>query len=252
MQSLLKNIVRGITMRYGKFPSLYRKICKPMGEEYAEYLRRHGNFYQIGERCSILPETVFTDPAYVRIGNNVHLSSCTFIGHDGCIAMLNRAYNVKLDSVGKIDIRDNVFIGYNAIILPNVTIGPNAIVAAGAVVTKDVAEGDIVAGVPAKPIGRIENLVKKLQAKTQNLPWAELINRRADSFDPEMESLLIQLRVSHFYSDRSTDAATSIASESQEYVPSYNELLRAPITQVGAPKSSDLVVQKDEVAPSRR
>ena len=42
---------------------------------------------------------------------------------------------VKLDAVGKIDIRDNVFVGYGAIILRGVTIGPNAIVAAGAVVT---------------------------------------------------------------------------------------------------------------------
>lgn len=199
MQAMIKKIVRTLAMRYGKFPKLYRQLCQPMGGEYAEYLRRHGNFHQCGENCSILTTTVFTDPAYVRIGNNVHFSSCTLIGHDGSIAMLNRAYNVKLDSVGKIDIRDNVFIGYNAIVLPNVTIGPNAIVAAGAVVTKDVAEGDIVAGVPAKPIGRVEDLVKKLQVKTQTLPWAELINRREGSFDPEIEPQLTQLRVSHFY-----------------------------------------------------
>lgn len=201
MQFILKKIVRELAMRYGKFPSLYRKLCQPMGEEYAEYLRRHGNLHQIGQYCSILPTTVFTDPAYVRIGNNVHFSSCTLIGHDGSIAMLNRAYKVKLDSVGKIDIHDNVFIGFNAIILPNVTIGPNAIVAAGAVVTKDVVKGDIVAGVPAKPIGRLEDLVKKLQDKTQNLPWANLINQREGAFDPEIESQLIQLRVSYFYSN---------------------------------------------------
>ncbi len=209
MRSLVKKIVRRLAWRYGKFPSLYRKLCQPMGEEYAEYLRRHGNLCEIGRHCSILTTTVFTDPAYVRIGNNVHFSSCTLIGHDGSIAMLNRAYNIKLDSVGKIDIHDNVFIGFNAIILPNVTIGPNAIVAAGAVVTKDVAQGDIVAGVPAKPIGRVEDLVKKLHAKTQTLPWADLINCREGGFDPEIEPQLIQLRVSHFYGNTSTQTATT-------------------------------------------
>ncbi len=208
MRSLLKKIVRILAWRYGKFPSLYRKLCQPTGGEYAEYLRCHGNLREIGQHCSILTTTVFTDPAYVRIGNNVHFSSCTLIGHDGSIAMLNRAYNIKLDSVGKIDIHDNVFIGFNAIILPNVTIGPNAIVAAGAVVTKDVAEGDIVAGVPAKPIGRVEDLVKKLQAKTQTLPWADLINLREGGFEPEIEPQLIQLRVSHFYGNTSTQTAT--------------------------------------------
>ena len=209
MTSLPKRIVRTLAMRYGKMPSLYHKICKPMGGEYAEYLRRHGNFYKIGQNCSILPTTIFTDPAYICIGNNVHFSSCILIGHDGSIAMLNHAYGLKLDSVGKIDIRDNVFIGYNAIILPNVTIGPNAIIAAGAVVTKDVAEGDIVAGVPAKPISRVEDLVKKLHTKTQNLPWADLINCREGGFDPEIELQLVQLRVSHFYSNTSTHTTIS-------------------------------------------
>lgn len=209
MYSLVKNIVRILAIRYGKLSSLYRKLCQPRGDEYAEYLRRHGKFYELGQHCSILPSTVFTDPAYVRIGNNVHFSSCSVIGHDGSIAMLNRAYNVKLDAVGKIDIRDNVFIGLNAIILPNVTIGPNAIIAAGAVVTKDVAEGSIVAGVPAQPIGRVEDLVKKLEAETDSLPWAEIIQHREGGFAPELEPQLVRLRVSHFYGNLSTQFATA-------------------------------------------
>ena len=48
---------------------------------------------------------------------------------------------------------DYVFIGPRAIILPGVNIGKGAVVAAGAVVTKDVPERTIVAGVPAKVIG---------------------------------------------------------------------------------------------------
>ena len=200
--NLLQNIVRTIAMKSGKFSRLYVRLCQPMGDDYAEYLRLHGDFYAIGKHCSILTSTVFTDPEYVRLGNNVHFSSCTLIGHDGSIAMLNRAYNLKLDSVGKIDIKDNVFIGYNAIVMPNVTIGPNAVVAAGAVVTKDVPEGAIVAGVPAKSIGRVEELAKKLELSTQLLPWSELINSRKGGFDAEIEPQLESLRISHFYGDQ--------------------------------------------------
>ena len=215
LKSTVQKILRHLAMRYGKFPALYTKFCNPSSEEYTEFLRRHGKLYAIGSNCSILPSTIFADPAYVRIGNNVHFSSCTLIGHDGSIAMLNRAYNVKLDSVGKIDIGDNVFIGYGAIILPNVTINSNAIVGAGAVVTKDVAEGDIVAGIPARPIGRVEDLVKKLQAQTQSLPWVDLINSREGGFDPAIEPELVELRVSYFYSNTPTSTVAPSAAVSQ-------------------------------------
>jgi len=220
LKSTVQKILRHLAMRYGKFPGLYTKFCNPSSEEYTEFLRRHGNLYAIGSNCTILPSTVFTDPAYVRIGNNVHFSSCTLIGHDASIAMLNRAYNVKLDSVGKIDIGDNVFIGYGALVLPNVTISSNVIVGAGAVVTKDVAEGDIVAGVPARPIGRVEDLVKKLQAQTQSLPWADLINSREGGFDPAIEPQLVQLRVSHFYGNTPTSTAARSAALPQ---PTFNK-----------------------------
>ncbi|MEG5060112.1 acyltransferase [Microcoleus sp. A2-C5] len=202
IKSTFQKILRHFAMRYGKFRGLYVKFCEPSSEEYTQFLRLHGNLYSIGENCTILPSTVFTDPTYVRIGNNVHFSTCTLIGHDGSIAMLNQAYNVKLDAVGKIDIRDNVFIGYNSLVLRNVTIGPNAIVAAGAVVTKDVAEGDIVAGVPAKPIGRVADLVEKWQAETQSLPWADLINSREGAYDPQMEPQLTEMRLSYFYRNK--------------------------------------------------
>jgi len=46
-------------------------------------------------------------------------------------------------------IGDNVWVGANATILPGVTIGCMSVVAAGAVVTKDVPSGVLVAGNPA-------------------------------------------------------------------------------------------------------
>lgn len=44
------------------------------------------------------------------------------------------------------------FVGLRAIVLPGVTLGKNSVVGAGAVVTRDVADGHIVAGNPAKPV----------------------------------------------------------------------------------------------------
>ena len=46
------------------------------------------------------------------------LALSTLLGHNGSIAILNKAYTVKLESVEKVDIKDNVFIGHGAIVMP--------------------------------------------------------------------------------------------------------------------------------------
>ena len=56
------------------------------------------------------------------------------------------------DNKGNIIIGNDVWIGYEAVILAGVTIGNGAIIGARAVVTKDVPPYTIVGGVPAKPI----------------------------------------------------------------------------------------------------
>jgi acetyltransferase-like isoleucine patch superfamily enzyme len=57
---------------------------------------------------------------------------------------------------GEIHIGKGVMVGMESMIMPGVTIGDGAIIAAGAVVTKDVEECSIVAGVPAKFIRKVK------------------------------------------------------------------------------------------------
>jgi acetyltransferase-like isoleucine patch superfamily enzyme len=188
-----------LAFKTGKYKKLYIKLCQPSGPEYAEFLKKWGGFYSIGNNCSIWPYTNITNPAYTRIGNNVMLTTCTVLGHDGSISVLNKAYGKKLDRVGKVDIKDNVFIGHGVIILPGVTIGANVIVGAGSIVTKDIPEGVIAVGNPAKPIGKTIDLVEKLEKQTRNLPWADLIAQREGSFDAALEPELKRLRVKYFF-----------------------------------------------------
>ena len=196
---LLCNQLRRYAMRTGRARSLYVRLCQPSGEDWAEFMRRHGGITRMGEHCRMLTGTLITDPALTSIGNNVHFSDCALIAHDGAVAMFARAYGSRVDAVGKIVIHDNVFIGFQAVVLRNVTIGPNAIVAAGAVVTHDVAEGDIVAGVPARPIGRVVDYVAKLDRETAALPWGEIIRRRANGHDPAVEPELAAWRREHYF-----------------------------------------------------
>ena len=53
---------------------------------------------------------------------------------------------------GRIIIEEDVWIGSNCNILPNVLIGKGSIIGAGSVVTKNIPEYSIAAGVPAKVI----------------------------------------------------------------------------------------------------
>lgn len=192
-----------LALKHGRLVRVWLKFGRPTSEQYIEHLRRNVGVYAIGQDCHINHDAVFTDPAYVRIGNNVCLSTCTLVGHDAVVSVLNRAYGVKLDSVGKIDIKDNVFVGMGAILLPGITVGPDAVIAAGAVVVRDMPAACIVGGVPAKVIGNTRDLVDRLQHSTDKLPWANLIRQREGSFDPQLEPKLKQLRVAHFYGEPS-------------------------------------------------
>jgi acetyltransferase-like isoleucine patch superfamily enzyme len=200
MTTLIRAIIRMIAFKTGRLHRFYVRICAPTGDEYACYLRVRRTFHAQGEFCYILPTTTFTDPHLVEMGNNVQMATCTVLGHDGSISMLNPAYGKVLDSVGPVRLKDNVFIGHNAIIMPNVTIGPNAIVAAGALVIRDVPEGKIVCGVPAKVIGSVETLVAFREQETRGLPWADLLNKRGISgHDPALEPELRAKRLAHFF-----------------------------------------------------
>lgn len=69
------------------------------------------------------------------------------------------------DNKGDIIVGNDVWIGYDAIIMAGVTIGDGAIIATRAVVTKDVPAYTIVGGVPAKPIKRrfTDEVIERLQ-----------------------------------------------------------------------------------------
>lgn len=81
---------------------------------------------------------------YSHIGDNVTLHGNNCIGNDG--------KTLAAPTIG-----DNVDIGFGAIIIGNVNIANDIVIGAGAVVNKSFTEpGVIIAGVPAKIIGRKE------------------------------------------------------------------------------------------------
>lgn len=128
------------------------------------YMKKHKVFKEMGENVLFQPRIIPSDPELIKLHNNIVVgSNTTFVNHDFIHSVFNNyvgEYRYGYNA-GCIEIMDNVFIGTGSIIMPNVRIGPNAIVAAGSVVTKDVKENTIVAGVPAKVIGTFEDSLNK-------------------------------------------------------------------------------------------
>ncbi len=103
------------------------------------------------------------EPYLVTLGDNVFISlDAKFICHDGSVLPFRNDIP-DLDITKRINVGDNVFIGLGALILPGVRIGNNCVIGAYAVVTKDVQDGMIVGGNPAKVIKKTSEYLEKAQ-----------------------------------------------------------------------------------------
>lgn len=101
-----------------------------------------GSGSYIGHRCHLHS----IDP--VRIGRRCVLADNVFVASTDH----GRSDRHTVHGTGSVVVGDDVFLGQNVVVLGGVRIGDGATVAAGAVVTRDVAPGVLVGGVPARPL----------------------------------------------------------------------------------------------------
>ncbi|MFJ9107345.1 DapH/DapD/GlmU-related protein [Streptomyces sp. NPDC102283] len=121
---------------------------------YPPFFTEHGLNTTFGENVFVNQGCTFMDRGGIRIGNGVMIAPK--------VSLITGGHPLPLDerreylSYAPIVIEDDVWIGAAAVITQGVTIGVGAVVAAGAVVTRDVPAGTVVAGVPAHVIKRID------------------------------------------------------------------------------------------------
>jgi acetyltransferase-like isoleucine patch superfamily enzyme len=140
-----------------------------------------GDRFQTGQGVSIREDNVVGND--VSIGTNTVLEAGNRIGdrvriHTGCFLELVTVEDDVFiapsvvfaddphppcpryeDCVRGAVVKQGARIGSNATILPGVVIGRGALVGAGSVVVEDVPDGVVVAGCPARPLRRVDELV---------------------------------------------------------------------------------------------
>lgn len=108
-----------------------------------------GHFVYIGPRVQIIYPTIIGDLSMIA-------ADVQFVGNDHSYSEVGVPMRVASPAVSMqsvlTTVMSEVWIGQRAVILHGVTIGRGAIVAAGSVVTTNVPEYSIVAGVPARVI----------------------------------------------------------------------------------------------------
>jgi len=116
-------------------------------------IRCHEGLVSIGAKTVLGQECTISAYQHVSIGREcVVADRVMLIDFDHGAVEVERP--IRLQGIYKRDVRvgNNVWIGYGACILRGVTIGDNAIIGTSAVVTRDVPENAVVAGVPARVI----------------------------------------------------------------------------------------------------
>lgn len=166
MKQIIKKIIYSIKKRDYKHLEFPIKIDKSVKVVYPEHtsisknvILKEGVIIQSAFGISIGESSAISQ--YSVIYGKVSIGKQVIIGPHVSIMGGNHNYqnkNIPIQKQGSTEkgivIKDDVWIGSNAVILDGVTIEKGAVVAAGAVVTKNVGKYEVAAGVPAKKINK--------------------------------------------------------------------------------------------------
>ena len=133
----------------------------------AEYARKNKLFHYIGDNVRLPASLVPLHSELISIHNNVEIASgVKFVVHDAIHGVLNLKFFGCLEGEFKekldcIEVMDNVFIGANSVILGGVRIGSNVVIGSNTLVNKDIPDGTVWGGIPARQLGTFDDFVAK-------------------------------------------------------------------------------------------
>jgi sugar O-acyltransferase (sialic acid O-acetyltransferase NeuD family) len=156
LAELVRNGVEGLLFGFGESRGRAAAVGRAAaaGLELPNLVHRSSLQYpsaRIGRGVQIFP--LAHVGAGATLGDGVLLNTAAIVDHD----VVLEAGAVVLPGArvsGRVRIGRDATVGAGATLLPDVTVGAEAFVGAGAVVLRDVPPGEVVAGVPARPLER--------------------------------------------------------------------------------------------------
>ena len=190
----LKHVVTNPNIQIGDYTMYNDFVHDPRQFEKNNVLYHYpinGDTLRIGKFCSIAcgAKFLFASANHTQTSVSTYPFPIFFEEWDLDIGDVTLAWDHK----GDIVIGNDVWIGYEAVVMAGVTIGDGAIIGARAVVTKDVPPYTIVGGVPAREIRR--RFSDDVIARLQELKWwdwpAERIQRNIKNIQAGRLDLLL-------------------------------------------------------------
>lgn len=179
----LKNVITESGIEIGDYTMYNDFVNDPRDFEKNNVLYHYpinGDKLKVGKFCSIAcgAKFLFTSANHTMYSISTYPFPIFFEEWGLDVANITSAW----DNKGDIVIGNDVWIGYEAVVLSGVTIGDGAIIGTRAVVTKDVPPYTIVGGIPAKPIRKrfSDEVISKL-LELQWWNWPE--NRIKENID---------------------------------------------------------------------
>jgi acetyltransferase-like isoleucine patch superfamily enzyme len=125
--------------------------CRLSGGQYQ--LEDSGSRLTIGDGTTIFnPMITVCEGGRVTVGRDCLIAYGTDIRNSDAHSIIDATTRARINPAADVVIADHVWIGNGVQILKGVKIGPRAIVAARSVVTKNVAAGTLIAGLPSRVI----------------------------------------------------------------------------------------------------
>lgn len=188
----LKNVITKPNIEVGEFTIYNDCLCDPCGFENNNVLYQYpinGDKLKIGKFCSIACGTKF-------LFNSANHTMKSLSNYTFPIFYEQWEHGLPViaawDNKGDIVIGNDVWIGYEAVILAGVTVGDGAVIGARALVTKDVPPYTIVGGVPAKPIRKrfsAEIIETMLDLRWWDMPTEKISERIQAIQNGDIEAL---------------------------------------------------------------